>query len=141
MYAGLVGVISASDTNKAIGSIKTQEGEAMIVRNVQEIKASIGTRIHAQDVIRTGKKGAVGIVLLDDTTVSLGPKSELKMNEFNFQPSESTFSMAMNMLKGTFVYVSGRMAKLAPESVKVKTPVGVVAVRGTKFLVEIPAED
>jgi hypothetical protein len=121
-----------------IGSIATLEGEAIVIRGDEEIQAEVGTRIHGSDVVRTEKESSLGIVFKDDTTVSLGEKSELGMKEFDFRPSEGAFSMVLNMVKGTFVYVSGRIAKLSPESVEVETPVGVVAVRGTRFLAKIP---
>jgi hypothetical protein len=36
-----------------------------------------------------------------------------------------------------FAYFSGRIAKLAPGSVTVETPVGVVGLRGTRLAVSI----
>ncbi len=127
----------ASGTDTAAGSIKTLKGEATIVRNGQEILAELGSRVYSEDVLRTGEDGSLGIILRDDTTVSLGNSSELRMKEFAFKPNEGVFAVALKMVKGTFVYVSGRIAKLAPEAVKVETPVGVVAVRGTKFMAKI----
>jgi hypothetical protein len=127
----------ATATDTAAGSVKTLKGEAIIVRNGQEIPAELGSRVYAEDVLRTGKGASLGIILRDDTTVSLGPSSELGMKEFAFKPNEGLFAVALDMVKGTFVYVSGRIAKLAPDAVKVETPVGVVAVRGTKFMAKI----
>jgi hypothetical protein len=120
-----------------VGSIRTIEGDVLIVRGDEEIAAAKGTRIFAHDVIRTKSKSAAGIVLRDDTTVSLGPKSELEMKQFTFEPDEGLFGMVVKMVKGTFIYVSGRIAKLAPDSVKVETPEGVIAVRGTRFMAKI----
>ena len=45
--------------------------------------------------------------------------------------------MNLKIFKGTFSYLSGVMGKLAPDSVKIETPVGMVAVRGTHFLVKV----
>ena len=81
---------TAADT--AAGSVKTLKGEAVILRNGQEIPAELGSRVYAQDVLRTSKGGSLGIILRDDTTVSLGPSSELAMKEFAFKPNEGIFS-------------------------------------------------
>lgn len=120
-----------------VGSVRTIEGEVFILRGEDELTVEKGTHIFAHDIIRTKRDSAVGIVLRDDTTVSLGPKSELEMKQYDFEPDEGVFGMVVKMVKGTFIYVSGRIAKLAPDSVKVETPEGVIAVRGTRFMAKI----
>jgi len=77
--------------------------------------------------------------LRDDTTLSLGPSSELKMSEFEFKPDEGILGMTLSVARGTLVYISGQIAKLAPGSAQIETPAGVAAVRGTELLVEVPA--
>lgn len=129
--------IAADEDTVAAGSIRTLVGSAVIVRQGQEFPVAEGDRLFPADVVRTGADGSIGIVLRDDTLVSLGPASELEMKEFEFRPDESAFSLVVSFVKGTFVYVSGRIGKLAPDAVKVETPVGIVAVRGTRFLVKI----
>jgi hypothetical protein len=136
---GLLGAlpVAADEDAGAVGSVRTLAGSAVIIRQGQELPVALGDRLLAEDVVRTGADGSIGIVLRDDTLVSLGPASELEMTEFDFRPDESAFSLVINLVKGTFVYMSGRIGKLAPEAVKVETPVGIVAVRGTRFLVKI----
>lgn len=118
-----------------IGSIKTLEGKVEITRQDRAVKAGAGSRIYGQDTIKTGANGSVGIILRDDTIISLGPDSTLDMKEFRFDPLEKDFSLVCRMLKGTFIFISGVIAKLAPEAVKLETPDGTVAVRGTRFAV------
>ena len=67
----------------------------------------------------------------------MGPLSEMVLADFLFQPESRRFAMLIKLFKGTFSYLSGSIGKLAPESVKIETPVGMVAVRGTHFLVKI----
>ncbi|MBY0411605.1 MAG: FecR family protein, partial [Burkholderiaceae bacterium] len=93
--------------------------------------------LYKGDVIRTGKPGAAGIVLTDDTTISMGSGSEISMNDYVFQPKDGKFSLAIKMVKGTFAYVTGQIVKLSPESAQVQTPDATIAVRGTKILVQI----
>ena len=122
-----------------VGSIATVKGAAQVIRGDQELAAEKGVRLYASDVIRTGEGGGVGIVLRDDTTLSLGPSSELTMSEFKFKPDEGVLGMTLAMAKGTLVYISGQIAKLAPGSARIETPAGVAAVRGTELMVEAPA--
>lgn len=120
-----------------IGSIKNIEGQAWISRGEKQLPAQAGARLLVDDVLKTGDDGAVGIILQDNTIISMGPLSEMVLADFLFQPEISKFAMFIKFFKGTFSYLSGTIGKLAPESVRIETPVGMVAVRGTHFFVKI----
>jgi hypothetical protein len=121
-----------------VGTVQIVKGAAFILRGGQRLPAGRGTRLYQQDVIRTEKGGAIGLVLRDETAVSLGPSSELAVREFAYRPSEGVFASVLSFVRGTMVYIAGRIAKLAPSAIRVETPVGVAAARGTKFLVAVP---
>lgn len=135
-----VGLPATAESQKELmGSVTDVKGPVHVLREGQEIVAEKGLRIYPSDVIRTGEGGGIGMVLRDDTTLSLGPSSELKMSEFKFKPDEGILGLTLNVVKGTMVYISGQIAKLAPGSAQIETPAGVAAVRGTELLVEVPA--
>lgn len=121
----------------AIGRIQTFQGTASIIRGTVTFAAATGIPLSRGDLIRTGKPGAVGIVLTDDTTISIGPNSELSLNEYLFEPKEGKFSLVARMFKGTFSYLSGLIGKLSPGSVRLVIPDATIAVRGTKLLVDV----
>lgn len=121
----------------SVGCIKNVAGKAWVVRAEQQLPAVAGMRLTALDRLQTGSDGAIGCILQDDTIISIGPKSEISLAEYVFQPEVSRFGMNVQIFKGTFSYLSGMMGKLAPESVEIETPVGMVAVRGTHFLVKV----
>ncbi len=133
----LVVLISTPVFASDVGIVKNVEGSVWVVRSGQRIEAVPGTRLMVDDIMKTGNGGAMGIILRDDTIISMGPGSELVLAEFQFQPEENRFTMLTKFVKGTFSYLSGVMAKLSPESVKVETPVGMVAIRGTHFLIKV----
>ena len=120
-----------------IGTVKSVSGDARIARAGQEIKAEAGAALQQQDVLKTGADGALGVTFRDNSTVSLGPNSDLAVETFVFEPAEKKFGFVSRMTRGTALFVSGAMAKLAPESVSVATPTSTIGVRGTKFLVEV----
>jgi hypothetical protein len=120
-----------------IGSIKTLEGTVEIIRQSSALHPVTGTRLFGRDTVKTGHGGSVGIILRDDTIFSLGPDSTLEMKEFRFDPHKKDFSLVCRMLRGTFIFISGIIAKLSPESVKIETPDGTVAIRGTRLAVQI----
>lgn len=139
---GLLIVIFASSPVYAlqtavIGHVQTKLGTASIIRETQAIPAVPGTALYRGDLVRTAKPGAVGIVLTDDTTISLGPNSELSLHEYDFAPKEGKFSLVARMVKGTFVYLSGLIGKLAPNAVQLVIPDATISVRGTKLLIDV----
>lgn len=120
-----------------IGHIHTLKGNATIVRGTVTLPATIGAALNRGDLVRTGKPGSVGIVLADDTTISLGPNSELSLKEYAFNPQEGKYSLIVRMMKGTFGYLSGIIGKLSPGAVQLLIPDATIAVRGTKLLVDV----
>ncbi|HUN55641.1 MAG TPA: FecR domain-containing protein [Smithella sp.] len=120
-----------------VGSIKTLSGEASIVRVNVTYPAAIGMPVYQGDVIQTSKSGSVGIIFRDDTTVSIGPGSTMNLKKYVFEPKDNQFSFFMKFVKGTFVYVSGVIGKLSPNSINIETPTSMIGVRGTKILIEV----
>jgi hypothetical protein len=132
-FALIASPVLASD----VGSVKSIDGLAWIIRGEEQIPAQAGARLMVNDTMKTGIDGAMGIILRDDTIISMGSGSQMVLSEFVFQPERKQFGMLTKFLKGSFTYISGLMAKLDPESVKIETPEGMVAIRGTHFLIKV----
>lgn len=128
-------VFAASDN--VVGHLQSLKGSASFLRGKTIQPANVGGAIYLGDVIKTGKDGSLAIILTDETTFSLGPNSELAIKDYAFSPNEGQFGLLAKMVKGTFSYVSGLIAKLSPNSVHLEMPNATIAVRGTKLLVEI----
>jgi len=118
----------------AAGRIKVSSGSAFIVRAGASVPAQAGQVIYESDTLRTGTDGRVGITLKDDTRVSLGPSSEVRLDRFAYAPSEGQLGLVLRLVRGVAAYVSGRLAKLAPDSIRLETPAAIVGVRGTSLL-------
>jgi len=131
----------ANASDQAVGNIKTLKGKASIIRNSNALAAKIGSELYANDSLKTGADGSLSIVFKDDTLISIGPDSELAINEFHFSPAEGQLSIVTRLLKGTSAYVSGIIGKLSPQSVRFETPVANIGIRGTKFAVKISGDD
>lgn len=119
------------------GSFKNVSGEVFVQRQANKITAVTGDKIYPLDQIQSGKDGSASMILQDDTIICLGPDSTMDMTEFIFNPSVYEYSLVTRMLRGTFLFLSGVIAKIAPDNVKIQTPDGTIAVRGTRFLVEV----
>jgi hypothetical protein len=119
------------------GHVKTAAGSAVIVRLNSTIPAVPGAPVFATDALRTGADGSVGVTMQDDTRVSIGPGSEVRLERYVYAPGEDRFGMVLNFVRGVAAYVSGRMAKLAPDSIRLETPAAIVGVRGTTIAIRV----
>jgi hypothetical protein len=119
------------------GHIKIAVGAAYIVRQNTTIPAKPGAPVFATDTLRTQANGAIGVTFADDTRVSLGPDSEMRLERYVFAPADGALGMVLNFVRGVAAYVSGRMAKLAPDSVRLETPAAIVGVRGTTVAIKV----
>lgn len=135
----LVATSTWAAEGETIGSIKNVQGEAAVVRTHQVLPAEIGLKLRRTDVLKTGPTGSVGIILRDDTLLSLGPNSELLMTDFAFAPAEGKLSLVTRLIHGTAAYLSGQIGKLAPHAVRFETPVATIGTRGTMFAVKVDA--
>ena len=119
------------------GLIKIASGSAFVVRAGAQLPAEAGQPIFEADTVKTGADGRLGITLKDDTRVSLGPSSEVRVNRFVYAPAEGRLGLVLGVVRGVMAYVSGRIAKLAPDSIRLETPAAVMGVRGTTLAVRV----
>jgi hypothetical protein len=127
----------AAATDGSAGRVKTINGSASIVRGQSSLPAIVNERIFQGDTLRTGPDGSLGVILKDDSLLSLGPNSEVVVDQFLFTPAEGKLALVTRMVKGTAVFFSGVIAKLSPQSVRIETPNATIGVRGTRFLVKV----
>lgn len=121
----------------AAGRVKVASGDAVIVRASGTVPAEAGQLVFQSDGLRTGANGRIGITLKDDTQVSIGPDSEVRVDTFTYAPAEGQLALVLKFLRGAAVYASGRIAKLAPDAVRLETPAAIVGVRGTTVAVKV----
>lgn len=125
----------AADSDR-IGRVKTITGSVKIQRGTNTQPAVLGMPVFLNDNVQTGPAGSIGITFNDATLITLGGDSNLNIDTFVFDPHEKKLALALRLFRGTFSYLSGRIAKLAPEHVSVETPTSVIGIRGTHFLVK-----
>lgn len=133
----LLAVPAAAEPRLAAGRVKTVAGDAFIVRSGTTVPVKIGHEVFESDLVLTGAGGRVGLLLRDDTRVAIGPQSEMRVDAFRYAPAEGRLALALRFVRGMAVYVSGKIAKLAPDAVRLETPAAIVGVRGTTVAVRV----
>jgi hypothetical protein len=129
--------LSSPAQAKFVGIVKNVQGEAFIVRQAKTLKVSTNTPVALQDIVKTGATGSLGMIFKDDTVVSMGPASELVVEDFIFSPADEKLSFVARVIRGTIAFLSGQIAKLSPEKVRLETPDATIGMRGTQVLVKV----
>jgi len=119
-----------------IGAYAAVTGKVEVQRLGTNVWTSVGTgmAVYSYDKLRTSDNGRAQIMLLDDTVFTVGPKTELILDEFVFDPDSNFNKLSAQLLKGVFRFVTGKIARKNPEDVKIVTPSGGIGIRGTDFV-------
>jgi hypothetical protein len=128
---------SASGEDATAGRIKSAAGTVSVVRHGSVIPAQAGQPLFESDTVRTGGDGRAGIMLRDETRMALGPNTDVRIDQFLYSPGQGSLGMVIKIAQGLVAYVSGRIAKLSPEAVRLETPSAILGVRGTRMVIRV----
>ena len=120
-----------------VGQIKNLRGTVHLERDGQRLAAAPGMGVKQADVLVTGADGTVGVTFLDNSLLSLGPRSTLAIDRYSFDSTTHAGRFDASLKKGTLAAVSGKMVKQSPDAMKVRTPAAIMGVRGTEFVVQV----
>lgn len=140
---GLLAALALSTPSFAageIGRVKSVTGVATVTRGKDKpAQLAPGQLLRVSDVIQTGKDSALGITFLDNSRFAVGPNTNLALNQFEFDKITQRGRFESQLNKGTIAVVSGQIAKeKGADAMRVRTPVSVLAARGTRFVVQVP---
>jgi hypothetical protein len=88
---------------------------------------SAGSGVHANETVRTGSSGKAGMQFNDQSNLSVGPSSQVRLDRFVYDPNKGTGSTVIEATRGTFRFSTGAQNK---GEVKIKTPYGTLGTRG-----------
>lgn len=121
----------------SIGTVKKVRGEASVERQEKLLPLQLGDKLFQSDILSTGSDGAIGMTLKDNTLISIGKNSRIAVEEFLFDPEKKQLGLQANLFHGTAVFLTGKIAKLNKNAMKIKTPTATMGIRGTHFTVKV----
>ena len=116
------------------GEVVGQMGTTFNERGGKTEKVEKGYIITMNDFLQTGEDGGMILKYVDDTKFTMGPNTELIIDEFAFDTSKVPIIVAMSTTVnvGTFTYESGQISNLGG-SVEINTASATITVQGTAF--------
>jgi hypothetical protein len=128
----LAAPVRAETTNLPIGKILEIEGTVNHVYNTGTVPLAVDDDVYANDKIATGAASRAVIMFVDDTQITLGEGSEITLDKYVYDPEDTANASAdFNMIKGSFLLVSGLLTKNGKPDVHIKTSAGTIGLRGT----------
>ncbi len=113
------------------GEITLLKGRATVTQGAQTLRLYQGASVLVGDRLHTGPGGRLRLHMIDGTDVTLGENTEFIVHEYEFHGD--TGIGVLELTKGFFRAVTGKITKLGNNNFKVKTPLAVIGVRGTDF--------
>ncbi len=95
--------------------------------------ATVGKTVQMKDRLRTGAGARLQVTFVDGTVLTLGENAVVVVDRYVYDPAKSSGKMALSSTQGAFRFATGKLNQMKDKDVRVTTPHGALAVRGTEF--------
>jgi FecR protein len=130
--AAVVALSVAAHADPAVGTNAA-------IRNSVQTKATtepalhpavVRAPVHIGDVVVSGDKSALQILLVDQSVFTVGANARMTIDKFVYDPSRGSSDIAASVAKGAFRFMSGPSLAGAGRNA-IASPVATIGVRGT----------
>jgi hypothetical protein len=120
------GLITIGAAGAVKGLVQATAPGAAVGRIVQS-----GKPLYLNDHVTTDAVGRLQVLLLDETVFTVGPRSDMVLDEFVYDPRTNAGKITARLTKGVFRFVTGKVARQNPANMKILLPAGTIGIRGT----------
>ncbi len=139
IFSLLIGLIFSFSVSNAADKVDIEKQLIGIVGAVTGIvktetrELKTGDKIYLNETILAGADSGTQILLLDQSTFTIGSDSEVVMDTFIYDPATSDGKIVASVKQGSLKVISGLISKKNPDSLTVEVPEGTLGSRGTEF--------
>ncbi len=126
--------VAQSDREIGVAAAVNPQAEG-IPPSAESRTLRVGVNVLANERIVTSAGGQAQMLFLDESAFTVGPNSDVVLDEVVFDPDTGTGRIALTAAKGVFRMVGGKISKRTP--VTLKTPTAVIGIRGGIALVNV----
>jgi hypothetical protein len=119
--------ISVAEQKIGVASAAKNQVEGIVGGVSRHVAA--GSEVFSNETVRTGADSVALLLFLDQTNLTVGARSEVKLDRFVFNPSRGG-NVVVEVGRGAFRFVTGTQNST---TYTVKTPLATIGVRGTVF--------
>jgi hypothetical protein len=121
---------AAHTQSSPIGDASSVQNQVEGIVNRKAEPLPTGGSVFQNEHVRTGDDSQARLVFLDNTDLGVGPKSEVTLDRFVYNPDRGTGRVQIEASRGVFRFVTGSQDK---KDYEVVTPSGTIHVKGTEF--------
>jgi len=99
-------------------------------------KLVLGQQIVHDEQVKTGVGGQTQILFLDESAMTVGPNSDVTIDNFVYDPNTGKGQLAMSATAGVLRFVGGKLSK-NEDAVTLRTPTATIGVRGGIFIATV----
>lgn len=118
----------ASQAADTIGVTSAAQNHVDGIMAGQTTPLKVGSPVYQNQHVRTAPASTAQLLFRDQTSLSVGPSSEVVLDKFVYDPSRGTGDVVLSATRGAFRFVSGTQT---PHNYQIRTPVATIGVRGT----------
>lgn len=116
------------------GYVERLTGEVTALRvDGTRVRLAPGDPIRAGDVLETGDRAAIGVLLEDGGALALAGEGRLVLDEMIYDPATGEGSLKMTLLKGVLTFATGEIGRHDPDAVILVTPLAGIGIRGAQI--------
>ncbi len=119
---------AAQSADGHIGAAVAVRNQVTGSRGGADQTLATGAHVYQNERISTGANSVAQLMFTDQTTLSVGPRSQVTLDRYVYDPNRSTGDVAVSFATGAMRFVTGSQD---PHSYQVRTPVATIGVRGT----------
>ncbi len=117
-----------------IGAVTAIKGSAELKHQDRSEPVQKGLGINTEDLLTTAAASKVQVILNDNTVITIGPKSQYFFERYDDGENPE---VTMQLQRGFFKVITGKIGKIAPQRFRVKTKSAVIGIRGTQFMASL----
>src|SRR5205085_2615284 len=121
---GLLPASSLAEPNIGVASATKNQVRGILGDATRDV--SSGDEVFSNETVRTGAGSVAQLLFLDQTNLSLGPQSEVKLDRFVYSPNRGG-KLTIEAGRGAFRFITGSQTSA---NYTVKTPLATIGVRG-----------
>ena len=111
-----------------IGVTAAAQNEVAGIQGGSTRVLAAGSQVFQEEIIRTGAQSMAQLLFLDETSLSIGPLSEITLDRFVFNPATGAGDVVLSTTRGAMRFITGSQS---PSNYRLRTPFANIGVRGT----------
>jgi hypothetical protein len=133
--AAVFGLVPVAVSAQSIGSAAAVKPEA----HGGGSPLQAGSSLYTNETVSTGQAGIAELQFNDNTKLSVGPTSTVRLDKFVYDPNnKGAGKVAINATKGAYRFITGSQDK---KNYEINTPYATLGVRGTVLeIVVVPGK-